>query len=116
MLGYRSADQIGGSACVLPDPPVTLSGETDLGSILRSIGLNVSDANEIPGSRRANVGRHWATPGRVQPLSVQLNATSGHTRRRSATSGECLLSGGRKFGLGDNEPIGRAFPVLLVSR
>ena len=42
--------------------------------------------------RGANVGRHWATPGHVQPLSVQLNATSGHTRQRRATCGECLLS------------------------
>jgi len=30
-------------------------------------------------------------PGHVQPLSVQLNATSGHIRRRLATCGECLL-------------------------
>ena len=42
--------------------------------------------------RGANAGRHWATPGHVQPLSVQLNATSGHTQPHLATSGECLLS------------------------
>ncbi len=37
-------------------------------------------------------GRYAATPGHHQPLSVQLNGTSGHARQRPATSQKCLLS------------------------
>ena len=40
---------------------------------------DMSEADEIAGSRRANVGRHRAAPGHVQPLSVQPDGTSGHT-------------------------------------
>ena len=51
---------------------------------------NVSTANEIRGaSWGANAGRHEATPGHSQPLSVQLDTTSGHARHRLATAWKC---------------------------
>jgi hypothetical protein len=56
---------------------------------------NVSTANEIRGaSWGANAGRHEATPGHSQPLSVQLDTTSGHARHRLTTAWKCLLSSG----------------------
>jgi hypothetical protein len=42
--------------------------------------------------RGANSDRHRATPGHTQPLSVQVESTSGATQRRLATSWKCLLS------------------------
>ena len=52
-----------------------------LESLLGSMRSNISDANEILGARGgANGGRYRATPGHIQPLSVQLNSTSGHVR------------------------------------
>jgi hypothetical protein len=56
---------------------------------------NISEANEISGSQAgANSGRHWATPGHGQPLSVQLDATPGHVQHRLPTARKCLLSSG----------------------
>ena len=82
----RQSAQIGGSACVLPDPPVTLSGETDLGSILRSIGLNVSDANEIPGSQTPSQRRQ--TLGDAGPRPAAVGAAERHIRPYAATFGD----------------------------
>ncbi len=45
----------------------------------------------------ANEGGHQATPGHVQRLSVQVNATSGDAGRRRATVGMCLGAGGPRF-------------------
>ncbi len=42
--------------------------------------------------RGANDHRHGATPGHIQPLSLQSDGTLGHTRQRPATFGKCLLS------------------------
>ena len=40
----------------------------------------------------ANGDRCRATSGHAQPLSVQLNSTSGHIQRHGTTLWECLLS------------------------
>jgi hypothetical protein len=40
----------------------------------------------------ANSGRYQATPSHCQPLSGQLDGTSGHAWHRSASSQKCLLS------------------------
>jgi len=44
----------------------------------------------------ANGDRHRATPGHVQPVSVQLNSLSGHTQRLLTTVQVCLLSSGSR--------------------
>jgi len=54
--------------------------------------------------RGANSDRCWATPGHVQPLSVQVNGTSGHVWHRQATVGECLLNSRSAF---ESRPAGR---------
>jgi hypothetical protein len=56
---------------------------------------NVREGNEISGANGgANRGRHRATPGHGQPLSVQLDSTSGHVQHRPATARKRLLSSG----------------------
>src|SRR5262249_10164453 len=40
----------------------------------------------------ANDHSYRATPGHIQPLRLQLNGSSSHTRRRQAAFRECLLS------------------------
>jgi hypothetical protein len=50
-------------------------------------------ANGISGSQvGGQQGPTWATPGHLQRLSVQVNATSGDFRRRWATVGMCFGS------------------------
>ena len=63
------------------------------GSTLRLIIRTLAGLTRSRGaSRGANGVRHRATPGHVQPLSVQLDGTSGHLRHRLATARKCLLS------------------------
>ncbi len=76
----------GGSARVLPDPPVTLSREIGLGSILRSIGPNVSEANEIPGSQVGSQRRQIV--GDAGPRPATVGAAERHIRPYPATSGD----------------------------
>jgi len=64
-----------------------------VGSTLRSIIRTLAELTRSRGaSRGANGVRHRATPGHVQPLSVQLDGTSGHVRHRPAAARKCLLS------------------------
>ena len=54
---------------------------------------NISGANEFSGAGwGANGGRHRATPGHMEPLSVQLDSPPGHTKHSLATARKCLLS------------------------
>jgi hypothetical protein len=54
-------------------------------SSLLSMAPHDGDARDCGRAKRgANDRRHGAAPGHVQPLSLQLNGTSGHVRR-------CLL-------------------------
>ena len=63
------------------------------GSLLRSIIRTLAELmNSRGASWGANGGRHRATPGHIQPLSVQLDSPPGHTRHRLATARRCLLS------------------------
>ena len=55
-------------------------------------GELISEIDPCASKQIAGSARMAAAPGHVQPLSVQLNATSGHTGRHPASSGECLLS------------------------
>jgi hypothetical protein len=64
------------------DPPQVVSIRT-LAPLMIFLGAKLG----------ANDHRHVATPGHVQPLSLQLNGTLGHARRRQAVlREECLLS------------------------
>ena len=55
--------------------------------------LPVRGLHSHQGAKRgANGGRYWAMPGHCQPLSAQLNGTSGDTEQHRATCQECLLS------------------------
>ena len=71
--------------------PVLGGGEQDK---LAALGLQQSQivARSWGANWGANDGRHQAALGDVEPLSMQLDATSGDVRRRLATPGKCLLS------------------------
>jgi hypothetical protein len=62
-------------------------------SIVRISGFSLALLRRFRGAKRgANDRRHRATPGRIQPLSLQPNGTSAHTGRRQAVSRKFLLS------------------------
>ena len=74
---------------------------------------NISVANEILGAKLgANDHRHAATPGHVQPFSLQQNGTSAHIRRRQATFRECLLSSRPRVRIA----LGAQVRTMLLSR
>ena len=56
---------------------------------------NMGEAHGVTGEPNggANRDRYQATPSHVQPVSVQLNSTSGAAQRRLAPCRKCLLSG-----------------------
>jgi len=57
------------------------------------IRLQVAPVTIFRGANRgANDHSYRATPGHVQPLSLQRNGTSGYIRRRQAAFRECLPS------------------------
>jgi hypothetical protein len=103
--------QIGGSARVLPDLPVTLSREIGLGSILRSIGPNVSEANEIPGSQVGSQRRQIL--GDAGPRLATVGAARRRVGPHPAASGDV---GGMppKQSLGVRIPPGRTAKAKCV--
>jgi hypothetical protein len=79
--GRRSEPPPGGSAVVQCDsPPRPIRRR--LAALTGSLGAKLG----------ASEGRHRATPGHVQRLSMQVDATSGDARRRRAMVGMCFGS------------------------
>jgi hypothetical protein len=81
--GFRPYRRVGARS---PDPPVTLSREIGLGSILRSTGPNVSEAKEIPGSQVGSQRRQIL--GDAGPRPATVSAAERHIRPYPATSGD----------------------------
>ena len=76
--------------CLLPRPVAGLTirwsnllpGIRTLALLTRSLGAKLG----------ASYHRHRATPGHIQPLSLQLGGAPGHAQHRPGTLRKCLLS------------------------
>jgi hypothetical protein len=74
---------------------------------------NISGANELSGSQSGSQRRQASgTLGHVQPLSVQLDSTSGHAWHRLATARKRLLSSGSQVQVLLGAQVTKLFSLL----